>query len=254
MKTYNTTLWAFLLGMVFTFSACSSDDDINPKQTTQTNPMPNAPGDANAVLAAVMSYSDLPGSVPSIPGVGGVAIDVASGSFFNGAVGSSLVNVGDVKLNSKALQIPGGNAYINNPTDFSYSLVAGQTNSWQVAGGSGFDAFTHTTVKKMPSQVKFSASVVDSYSKASDIVLTIESVTSNTDNILWVISDGKTTVTKESKTTSVTFSSSELSGLKATSTGLVQAASYNTEEKTFGSKKVYFINETVHTKIIEIKQ
>ncbi|WP_339755480.1 hypothetical protein [Algoriphagus aquimarinus] len=253
MKTYNTTLCALFLGIAVIFSACSSDDDIDPTQTTQTNPIPNAPGDANAVLAAVMSYSDLPSSVPSIPGVGGLAIDVASGSFFTAAIGTNLVNVGDVKLNAKALTIPGGNAYINNPTDFSYSLVAGQTNTWQVAGGSGFDAFTHTTTKKMPSQVKFSSSVAASYSKGSDVTLSIEAVTSNTDNILWVISDGKTTVTKESKTTSVTFSSSELSALKATSAGLVQAASYNAEEKSFGGKKVYFINETVHTKIIEIK-
>ena len=253
MKTYNTTLWALLLGVVLTFSACSSDDDTDPKQTTQTNPTPSAPSDANAVLAAVLSYSDLPSSVPSVPGVGGLAIDVASGSFFDGAVGSKLVNVGDVKLNSKALTIPGGNAYINNPTDFSYSLVSGQTNTWQVAGGSGFDAFSHTTAKKMPSQVKFASSVGASFSKGSDITLAIETMTSNTDNILWVISDGKTTVTKESKTTSVTFSASELSGLKATSSGLVQAASYNAEEKSYGGKKVYFINESVHTKIVEIK-
>lgn len=253
MKILSTTLVTLFLGITLIFSACSSEDDNDPKQTAQANPMPNAPGDANAVLAAVMSYSDLPSSVPSIPGVGGMAIDVASGSFFNGEIGSKLVNVGEVKLNTKALQIPGGNAYINNPTDFSYSLVAGQTNSWQVTGGSGFDAFTHTTTKKMPSQVKFSSSVADSYSKGSDVMLSIESITSNTDNILWVISDGKTTVTKESKSKSVTFSSSELSSFKATTTGLVQVASYNSEEKSYGGKKVYFINETLHTKMIEIK-
>lgn len=252
MKTFNTTLWILFLGIALVFSACSSDDDKDPQQTTQSSPMPNAPSDANAVLAAVISLSDLPSSVPSVPGVGGLAIDVASGSFFDGAIGSSLVNVGEVKLNSKALTIPGGNAYTNNPTDFSYSLVVGQNNSWQVAGGSGFDAFSHTTAKKMPSQVKFASSVADTYSKSSDVTLSIESVTSNTDNILWLITDGKTVVTKESKTTSVTFSASDLSGLKATSTGLVQVASYNAEEKSFSGKKVYFINETVHSKFIEI--
>lgn len=252
MKTHNTLLLTLFLGIGLIFSSCSSDD-VDPTPTTQATPTPNAPSDANAVLAAVLSYSDLPSTVPSIPGIGGIAIDVASGSFFNGNVGSTLVNVGDVKLNTKALAIPGGNAYINNPTDFSYSLVSGQTNSWQVAGGGGFNAFTHTTAKKMPSQVKFSASVAASYSKSSDVVLSIESVTSNTDNILWLISDGKTTVTKEAKSTSVTFTSSELSGLKATANGLVQAASYNTEEKSYGGKKVYFINETVHTKFVEIK-
>ncbi|MEP0712145.1 hypothetical protein [Algoriphagus sp.] len=252
MKTLNTTLWALFLGATLVFSSCSSDD-VDPTPTTQATPTPNAPSDANAVLAAVLSYSDLPSTVPSVPGLGGIAIDVASGSFFNGAIGSTLVNVGEVKLNSKALSIPGGNAYVNNPTDLSYSLVSGQTNSWQVAGGSGFDAFTHTTAKRMPSQVKFRASLADSFSKGSDITLSIEAVTSNTDNILWVISDGRTTVTKEAKATSVTFSASELSGLRATANGLVQAASYNTEEKTFGGKKVFFVNESVHTKIVEIK-
>ncbi|RAI92023.1 hypothetical protein [Algoriphagus yeomjeoni] len=252
MKTFNSTLWTLLLGVVLTFSACSSDDDNDPSQATQTNPTPTAPSDANAVLAAVLSFSDLPSSVPSVPGLGGIAIDVASGSFFNGAVGSALVNVGEVKLNSKALTIPSGNAYINNPIDFSYSLVPGQTNTWEVAGGSGFDAFSHVTAKRMPSQVKFASSVAASFSKGSDLTLSIEAMTSNTDNILWVVSDGSTTLTKESKTTSVTFSASELGGLRATSTGLVQAASYNTEEKSFGGKKIYFINESVHTKVVEI--
>lgn len=35
--------------------------------------------------------------------------------------------------------------------------------------------------------------------------------------------------------------------------GLVQAASCKAEGKYYGGKKVYFFNETVHTKIIEIK-
>jgi hypothetical protein len=253
MKTLNTTLYTLFLATALIFSSCSSDDDTDPAQTTQTTPTPDAPSDANAVLAAVMSYSDLPSNVPSVPGIGGIAIDVASGSFFNGAIGSSLVNVGEVKLNTKALQTPGGNAYINNPTDFSYSLVPGQSNSWQVAGGSGFDAFSHTTAKKMPSQVKFRSTVADNFSKGSDLTLSIESVTSNTDNILWVVSDGRTTVTKESKTTSVTFTASEMSGLRTTANGLVQVASYNTEEKSFGGKKVFFVNQSVHTKIVEIK-
>lgn len=233
------------------FSACSSDDDKDPRTQSQANPTPDVPGDANAVLAAIKVNSNVPGGV-SVPGLSGIAIDVASASFFEGNVGGSLVSVGEVKLNSKALTVPGGNAYISDPTDFSYEIVSGQDNSWEVAGGSGFDAFSHTTSTKMPDQVLFASSVAESFSKSGDVTVSIASVPSNCQNILWVFSDGNTVVTKESKTTSVTFSSSDLSGIKATSTGILQVAAYNYESATYGGKKVYFINETVDSKYIEI--
>lgn len=51
MKTNNTTLWVLFLGLALIFSACSSGDDINPTQSTQTSAMPNTPDDSNAVLA-----------------------------------------------------------------------------------------------------------------------------------------------------------------------------------------------------------
>jgi hypothetical protein len=103
----------------------------------------------------------------------------------------------------------------------------------------------------MPGIVSFT-NVAETISKSGNITLTIQSVPANSDNLLWVISGGTKVVTKELRANSVTFSSSELSDLKATLTGIVQIATYNTEGKNFGIKKVYFINETVDSKFVKI--
>lgn len=251
MKTIKANFWIILIALSFGFASCNSDDN-EPEQQTQTNPTPDVPGDANGVLAAIKVITNLPAGTPTVPGISDITLDVASGSFFEGAQGSSLVNVGVVSLNGNQLQNIGSNAYINNPTQLNAGIISGQTNSWEVGGANGFAAFTHTTAKRMPSQVKFAANVGDTFSKSGAVTLTIQAIPSNIDNILWVISDGNKVLTKEARSTSVTFDASEMSTLSASSTSLVQVAAYNTEGQTFGGKKIYFINETVDSKNVEI--
>lgn len=86
---------------------------------------------------------------------------------------------------------------------------------------------------------------------SGSITISIVGVPANCDNILWVVSDGNKTATKESENNTVTFSNSEVSGLAATANGIAQIAAYNSETKTFGGKKIYFINETVDSKLIK---
>ncbi|WP_268034080.1 hypothetical protein [Algoriphagus sp. PAP.12] len=232
----------------FLFTSCS-DDSEDPIEQTSTNPLPQ-PGDADGIMAAIKAKSNTPGGT-TVPGLGDIYLDVASANFYTSAGGTSLVNVGDVSLNDFDLQTV-SNSYINNYTDITLDINSGQANDWVVSGANGFDGFSHSTSKKMPSVVKFATSVTETISISGDVTLAIESIPSNCDNILWLISDGSKVVTKESKTTSVTFTASELSGVKTTSNGIVQAAAYNSESKTFGGKKIYFINETVDSKYVTL--
>lgn len=252
MKTLKSKFWIVLFGAMLTFTACDSSGDDEPDQVTQTNPTPDVPSDADAVLAAIEVIAALPPGTPSVPGLGNIALDVANANFFSSGLGSSLVNVGNVSINSNQLQNISGNTYINNPQAIDAGIAVGQKNTWEIAGANGFAAFSHTTAKVMPQQVKFAASVGDTFSNGGEITLTVQSIPANADNILWVLSDGSRVLTKESRTTSVTFSASEVGTLRTTSAGLVQAAAFNTESQTFGGKKVYFINETVDSKIVTI--
>lgn len=233
------------------FSSCSGDGDEDPMETTQSNPVPS-PGDADGVMAAIKAKSNLPEGTPQVPGMPDILLDVASANFYSSTNGGSLVNVGTVSLNDFQLQTVGGNSYINNFTDITLDINSGQANDWTVAGSNGFDGFSHTTAKKMPGVVRFASSVSETISASAAVTLSVESVPSNVDNLLWVISDGSNIVTKESKTTSVTFSASELGDLRSTETGIVQVAAYNSESQTFGGKKIYFINETVDSKFVTI--
>lgn len=252
MKTLRSNFWIAVLFTSFFAFSCDSDDDENPDQQTQTNPTPEVPGDADAVLAAIEVITALPPGTPSVPGLSDITLDVANANFFSSGLGSSLVNVGTVSINSNQLQNISGNTYINNPQTFDSGISSGSRNTWDVAGANDFAAFSHTTTKVMPQQVRFASSVGDTFSNGGAITLTVQSIPANSDNILWVLSDGTRVLTKESRTTSVTFTASEVGTLSKTSTGLVQAAAFNTESQTFGGKKVYFINETVDSKIVTI--
>lgn len=249
LKTPSFLLIFSLVGLLFT--ACN-DSDENPQDQQSTNPLPDF-GDADGVLAAIKAKSNLPSGTPSVPGMPDILIDVANANFYSSSSGGNLVNVGTVSLNDFALQNVGGNAYINNFTDITLELNSGQTNSWSVAGANGFSGFEHNTSKPMPGVVRFQTSVPEEFTISAGVALSVQSIPAAVDNLLWVVSDGRNVVTKEARSTSITFSASELNSLSASSTALVQVAAYNSESQTFGGKKIYFINETVDSKFVSLK-
>lgn len=249
MKFKALSFIILVAGLSF-FSSCDGDSE-NPLEQQQSNPVPQ-PGDADGVMAAIKAKSNTPSGTPSVPGMPDILLDVASANFYSTSGGGSLVNVGEVMLNDFKLQNISGNTYINNFTDITLGINSGQANGWKVAGANGFDGFTHTTTKVMPGVVKFASNQSETISISSSVTLSIQSVPSGVDNILWVISDGSKVVTKESRATSITFSASELSGMKTTSQGIIQVAAYNSESRTIGGKKIYFINETVDSKFVTL--
>ncbi len=252
MKFFKPYLWALFLIGACVISSCDSDDDPQPDQQVQSNPTPDVPSDADAVLAAIEIIAALPAGTPQVPGLSGLSFDVASANFFSSGIGSNMVNVGIVGLNGNDLQNISGNSYISNPQTVDQGINVGQANTWEIAGNNGFDAFTHTTGKVMPQQIRFAGSVGDTFSTGGEITISIQSIPNNADNILWVLSDGSRVITKESKTNSVTFSASEVGTLSATANGLVQAAAFNIESQSYGGKKIYFINETVDSKLVTL--
>lgn len=246
MKLFRLNLCLIVLFSAMLFFSCSSDKN-EPTQSQAANPTPTVPSDASAVLAAIKVRSNSP--VP-VPGMVDILIDVGSANFFSDAVGGKRVSVGDVKLNDFGLKNI-GESYVNGTTDIMLGINSGQGNEWNVAGGNGFEAFSHSTAKRTPGVIRLSG-IAEEVSLGGDIKVSIESIPANCDNIIWVISDGKNTATKEVKSNSVTFSSSDLSGIKASSNGLIQVAAYNSESKSFSGKKVFFINETVDTKMVKL--
>ena len=142
MKFFKSNLWGLALLATFFFTACDSDSDMEPDQQTQSNPTPEVPGDADAVLAAIEVIAALPAGTPQVPGLSGLAFDVASANFFSSGIGSSLVNVGIVNINSNQMQNITGNSYINNPQSVDSGINVGQANTWEIAGNNGFDAFS----------------------------------------------------------------------------------------------------------------
>lgn len=243
MKMHRLSLGLTMLLSVSIFFACSSED-TEPQQTQISNPSPTVPDDANAVLAAIKSRSTSPNTVPGMPDM---LIDIASANFFSANLGGKRVSVGEVKLNGNELN-NAGDSYVNPLTTISLAINSGQGNDWEIAGGNGFEAFSHSTTKKTPGAVRLTG-IADEIALGGELKLSIESIPIYADNILWVVSDGKNIATKEVKSTSVTFSAADLTGIKATSTGLIQVAAYNYEFKSISGKKVYFINQTVDTKM-----
>ncbi|NVJ85513.1 MAG: hypothetical protein HWE15_04365 [Algoriphagus sp.] len=190
--------------IVWMGTSCNGDDE-DPQQQTQSNPIPT-PGDADGVLAAIKAKSNLPSGTPTVPGISDILLDVGNANFYSSSGGSSsLVSVGEVSLNDFALQNV-NNTYVNDFTAVTLGINSGQANDWNVAGGNGFDSFSHTTGKVMPGVVRFNASVPDDIALGGDVSLSIEGIPSNVDNLLWVISDGREVITKEARSTSATFS------------------------------------------------
>lgn len=235
----------------FCFSSCT-DADENPQEQQNTNPLPDF-GDADGVMAAIKAKSNLPAGTPSIPGMADVLVDVANANFYSSPSGGSLVNVGRVSLNEFELQNVGGNAYLNNFSDITLEITPGQTNTWTVDGANGFSGFTFTTTKPMPGVVRFQSNVPEEFDLGSGVELSIQQIPSGVDNLLWVISDGNHVITKEGRSTSITFSESELNELSASNNALVQVAAYTSESQRFGGKKIYFINESVDSKFVTLK-
>lgn len=237
------SLTAILLLMaVSVFVSCQKDDDEPQAQNTSTTPA--FEGTAGTLWAVrTVTTIDMGGI-----GIGGgdytIEVGTGVGVFWDGGKN---VNVGTVKVNGETMS-NNSNYYMTTvsqtqPTglDFSGGI------QWEVSGGSGFSAFTHTVTNAFPVASGFTAG--ETLTSGENYTISFTNVT-GADSIIFVVNDVAKSVS--GKTKSYTFTSAQLSALKK-GAGVVQAAPYNYKIVNYGGKDIVFGNELAYSKNITIK-
>ncbi len=242
------------LGIVLVFSfativnsGCGKDDDNNSggSAATATNIPPI--DDADGIMVAIKTVSFV-----SQQGFEFETFINTAVAAFGDLSGEQLVDVGTVDLDANVLDKVDNNAYIltpsaTNPTGPTF----GSSYEWNVTGGSGFGAFSHTVSFAFPSIGKLT-SATGTISSASPYTLSVQSV-ADADSVIYQIagSNGSNVlVTKTGNSTSHTFTAAEVASV-GKGTGLVQVAAYTYESSIEGGKTIYYINESVVTDFVE---
>ena len=235
------TIYINLFFTLLVFS-CNPFDKKDPDPTptySAPNPMPNLAGADGALVAIqTLTYTSTP--------IGDIAtpVDVALAIFYETT--TAYYNAGSVKVNTHSLNINDDNSYVSvSASSANVDLDFGDdTNFWEVSGSANISAFNHTTAKLMPSDIKFSAEKED-VDVSTPLTVSIEQAPTNADSILYIISSQSKSVQKivSPYTTSVTFTTADLSGIEGV--GVIQVAAYNYELNTATGKNLYYVNETV---------
>lgn len=240
MKTPAKFFILFLALSAAVFTGCTKDEDDTPDENTTTNEF--SFDDSFGVFVAVKSVSTQTVGGFTIP----IEVNTATAAFMESAGSSALVDGGAVTLNSKNLKKVQNNAYIYddllNPLDFS-------TVTWTAAGNGNVPAVNKTVSRGFPS-FSGAESLPSSVSKTSGLSISLSGKVSNADSVIVVIASNNKSTYKivGGNAASVSFTSTELSGVEASSAGLVSVSPYNISSETISNKKYYFINETVYSK------
>jgi hypothetical protein len=227
-------------------SSCEKDDDedtpeipITPVDTTSQSQNGNNAvsfGDADASLIAVSSESSTIGGTISI----GTAVAV----FYDNG---NLIDAGEVKCETNKLTKSANNTYTYVPGLLNITgIVFSSPVSWEVSGGNGFPAIVEDYNAAFPAAGSVTSG--GTVSKRSGYTLSISNI-SGADSILYQIGD--VIATTVGSQTSYSFSSAELAGL-TNGTSIASVAAYNFSSRNISSKKVYFVNEVIKQKTIEI--
>lgn len=242
-KTMKTPVKFFVLFLALSaaiFTGCTKDDDTPEDTTSSTNEF--SFDDSFGIFVAVKSVTTQTVGGFTIP----IEVNTATAAFMESAGSTSMVDGGDVTLNSMSLKKVQNNAYVYddflNPLDFG-------TVTWTAAGNGSVPAINKTVSRGFPS-FSGSESLPASVSKATGLSISLSGKVSNADSVLVVILSNNKSAYKivAGNAASVNFSSTDLSGVEASSAGLVTVSPYNISSETISSKKYYFINETVYSK------
>lgn len=240
MKTSAKFFVLFLALSAAIFTGCTKDDDTPENNNSTTNEF--SFDDSFGVFVAVKSVTTQIVGGFTIP----IEVNTATVAFMESAGSSTLVDGGAVTINSMSLKKVQNNAYIYddflNPLDFG-------TVTWTAAGNGNIPAINKTINRGFPS-FSGAESLPASISKASGLSISFSGKVSNADSVIVIVGSNNKSASKivGGNAASVSFSSAELSGLEASSVGLVSVSPYNLSSETISSKKYYFINETVYTK------
>ena len=232
------------------FSACQ-DDPFNPStnnNNTAATPTPNACQNADAALIAVRSLSKGPsvGGFPAPTITLGLAVGVFTSNGLPAAP-PARVNVGTVEANGTTLEYE-GETYLNKPGVADPQGINWSSSvNWTVSGDNGFPAFSHTPTNAFPTVTEVTSAAT--VTKSAGYTLTCDAV-GQADSVLFLVGD--VGFTKAGNATSHTFSAADLSSL-STGPNFVQIVPYTFSSRSYGSKNVCFINESVQQLAVEIE-
>lgn len=220
------------------FTSCEETEDILPTEPQQNSSASTTPtfSDADAVLVGINSTTTNQGI--------NLVIGTAVGVFYDNG---NFVSAGDVSVNNNKLSRQSGNTYVFTPGILSPTGIDFSSGSnWNVAGGNGFAAFDYSYTRDFPTISAISSS--ETVSKSSDYTLAVNSIT-DSDSVIFVL--GNLTHIAAANTKSHTFTVNDMSNL-STGSSVATVAPYNYLARTEGGKKVYYINESVVSKVITI--
>jgi hypothetical protein len=248
------TTWAIcaLIAVPVLLTSCNKDEDEN-NQTPVNNqtPLPSITG-VDGVMAAINTSV-----VQNVPFLGETTtfLGLAAAAFYDGS--GNLANAGTVSVNGVDLSST-QNSYvltpgIANPTGITF----GPSVSWEVTGGSGIPAFTHTYNAKVPKIGNITG--VGSEITQSDLTVGIDLQNVGTDlgtldSIIYMIAgpSGDKLITKRGNQFTHTFSAAEVTAV-GKGQGMVQVVGYNLKIENKGGKNIAFVNEGVFNKQVTIK-
>lgn len=237
------TLFTIALAMI-TIIGCTPETPETPQAYVASNPSPVF-NNADGVLAAfqTLSYQTIAGFETDIKA------DVATGVFFN--TSNTYYDGGLVKVNTHDLTMQTNNSYASvSQSTTTLDLDFGSAgNRWEVAGSANVPVIDHTTIRGMPSNVKFSTEI-KTVNTANDLTVSIVSAPNTCDSILYLVAGNDKTLAKTvyRNVTSVTFSAADLNDF--TGSGVVQVAPYNFEFSQENGKIIYYINEKVISSLV----
>lgn len=242
MKTSSKALIFFLALSAAIFTGCDKDDDTPDENINNTSNQFNY-DDAFGVFVAIKTVSTQTIGGMTIP----VEFNTATAAFMPSAGATNMIDGGDVSLNDKNLKKVQNNAYIYddvmNPLDFS-------TVSWTASGKGDVPAINKTVTRGFPAYSAADA-LPESISKASGFSISLGNKISNADSVIVVVGSNNKSAYKivAGNAGIISFSSADLTNVAISTTGLLSVSPYNITSQSVDSKKYYFINETVYTRM-----
>lgn len=239
-STFKFTI--FMALFVLFATSCKKDGS----SSTSSEPQFPIPTDADGVLVAIKTFSTVE--------TGPISTDIIFGTGVAVFIGESgFLDAGEVSLNDVELDKMPNNSYtysnlgdITNPTGIDLSGGA----SWDVEGKGGVPSMTNEQFNTFPSKPSITSS--ETVNRADGYNFTWSSIT-NADSIIVSILTGSDeeniSITVAGDATSRNFTADELSKLRKSNVAILQIAAYKIDPRTIGGKKIYFINQSVTSKI-----
>jgi hypothetical protein len=248
MTNISKTILALTGFAVLFFSSCSktTEEVLDTANNTVSTPSVTVPtfNDGYGALAAVTTVSTQTVGGVTVP----VSINLGVAAFFTSAGGSSKTSGGTVNLNGKTLTQNSDNSYVYQKLTDPLSFAGGIT--WDVSGSGTVPAFSYTDDKPVPTYSD-GANLPSTVTRSAGLTMDLAGKVSGADSIYVVlISTGSSYIIKHlaGNASQCVFTPAELSGLAASTTGIIEVCPWNYKSEDFSGKKFYFINEGAYTR------